>query len=515
MGTPMSEAITLTSSRSGLPNVEVLGVPYHSPYDPEREAGKFYSGLPLEGADVVVHFGWGLGYGAAFLSERLGPDARVFILEPDEDLYDLFRREGAGRDLPDDPRFRFVVGAQVSQFVDDWGMEGCRDTDQVLWVVWPRSLQRHSELAKALQQAFNARLRDRAANLLTHFENGRTYFRNAVANFRHAGDPLVGELFGKFRGVPLVLVAAGPSLDRNIRHLRGAESRCFILAVDTALRPLLAAGITPHAVVLADPTELNASHIVGAVPASTFLIAEQAAHPSAMITARRRFQFSVGVFPDELHHEFGRQRTGTRVWGSVATAALDLACRMGADPIIFIGQDFSHAWGRDYASHTIFHSRLSAGVSADRTVTDLWGLDVQTTEDLIAYRDFVLRRISEEGATRFINASEGGVLYGGKLEILSLRDALHQVAVVRRDVEKTLARLHRPIPVRGRLSDHLLEVLEGRRSNCDCRAGFLDLVAKKALLENDRRLLKDSIDWGIQTLNELMPGARVASQPQL
>ena len=157
MGTAMSEAITLTSSRSGLPNVEVQGVPYHSPYDPEREAAKFYSGLPLEGADVVVHFGWGLGYGAGFLSERVGPDAKVFILEPDEELYELFRREGARRDELVDPRFRFVVGSQVGQFVDDWGMAGCRDTDKCSgWCgpdlsndtpSWPKRCNRSSTLA--------------------------------------------------------------------------------------------------------------------------------------------------------------------------------------------------------------------------------------------------------------------------------------------------------------------------------------------------------------------------------
>ena len=122
-------------------------------------------------------------------------------------------------------------------------------------------------MAEALQQEFNTRLRDRAANLLTHFENGRTYFENAVRNFCFAGDPVAGGLFGNFEGVPLVLVSAGPSLDRNVRQLAGIDQRCFILAVDTALRPLLAAGIEPHAVMIADPSRLNAQHILDAMPA--------------------------------------------------------------------------------------------------------------------------------------------------------------------------------------------------------------------------------------------------------
>ena len=113
------------------------------------------------------------------------------------------------------------------------------------------------------------------------------YFENVLANFEYQSDPDTGKLFEHFKDVPLVIVSAGPSLDRNIRDLRGMENRCFLLAVDTALRPLLAAGIVPHAVIIADPTELNARHVAGVVPESTYLIAEQAVHISALRTASR------------------------------------------------------------------------------------------------------------------------------------------------------------------------------------------------------------------------------------
>ena len=500
MGTATSEEITLVSSRSGLPNVAVDGVPYHSPYDPEREASKFYAGLPLEGADVVVHFGWGLGYAARLLRERCRPDVKILVLEPDEDLHRLCRREGPGRDALEDPRFRFIVGPQVRQLFDDWGLEGCRETDRVLWVEWPRSLQRHTELARVLQKDFKNRLRDQAANLLTHFENGRTYFENAVRNLRFAGDPVVGNLFGRFEGVPLVLVSAGPSLDRNIRHLQGLDQRCFILAVDTALRPLLAAGVKPHAVMIADPSQLNAQHILGAMPPETYLIAEQAVDPSAFRTATRRFQFSVGVFPDGLYREFGLDRTALAVWGSVATAALDLACRMGADPVIFVGQDFAYSWGRDYASHTIFHGRTSPPGDPHRFEPDVWGRPVPTTESLIAYRDAFLRRIKEDPRRTFINASEGGILTE-RVDVRSLKDALYRHADRTRDVRARLEDCYQPGSSPPFLRDHLLDVLSAGQGACGCVDGFLELVAKQALLEGDREAIAESQAWGVEVLS--------------
>ena len=53
----------------------------------------------------------------------------------------------------------------------------------------------------------------------------------------------VRELADAYRGVPAVIAAAGPSLDRVIDGLRGVASRALLISADTALRPLLTAGV--------------------------------------------------------------------------------------------------------------------------------------------------------------------------------------------------------------------------------------------------------------------------------
>lgn len=42
-----------------------------------------------------------------------------------------------------------------------------------------------------------------------------------------------------------IVVAAGPSLNKNINELKKAKGKSLIIAVDTALKPLLRAGIVP------------------------------------------------------------------------------------------------------------------------------------------------------------------------------------------------------------------------------------------------------------------------------
>src|SRR5262249_41099761 len=182
------------------------------------------------------------------------------------------------------------------------------------------------------------------------------------------------------------------------------------------------------AVVLADPSELNSRHIVGAMPMSSYLIAEQAAHPAALAAAKKRFLFGLGLFPDSLFTKFGFGKSRLEAWGSVSTTALDLACRMGANPILFAGQDFAYTGNRNYRSHTIFHDiQFAIELARKTTAVDIRGNETYTTENLIAYRDYFVRRLKQAPGVRFINATEGGIL-GEGVELLPLRDALKQVA---------------------------------------------------------------------------------------
>lgn len=500
------EHLRCLPSQSGQPTVEVDGVAYHSPYNPVREAQKFYSGFRLEQADVLLHFGWGLGYCGEILRERAKSGARIIVFEPDEELFKLFQSEPANRIFFDDSRFQFVVGEKACQLFDDWSLGDRQETDQCLWLEWPAAVRTHGLVAELVRRQFKTHLRDRAANLLTHFQRGETYFRNAIANFDYQCDADAGGLFGRFQDVPVVIVSAGPSLDHNIADLRGFEDRCFILAVDTALRPLLAAGITPHAVIIADASEVNAKHVVGAMPESAFLIAEQAVHPSALQAATRRFLFGLGLFPDPLFAKFGFGKSRIEAWGSVATTALDLACRMGAGPVIFVGQDFAYSWNREYASNTIFHGSYSdVSVCGTARSRDIRGEEVYTTENLIAYRDYFVRRMKQSPDIRFINATEGGILTQG-VEILTLKAALEQSCVRKIDASSMLRECHRPSETSRDALQHLRQVLNYRRTDCACLGGFLELTAKEHVLKKNEIEIRKTILWGAKCISDIGSG---------
>jgi len=68
---------------------------------------------------------------------------------------------------------------------------------------------------------------------------------NAIARW-----PSVAALGDRFAGVPMVIVAPGPSLARNIDQLRGLHGRAIITAFSHSLRPVLAAGVVPDLICL-------------------------------------------------------------------------------------------------------------------------------------------------------------------------------------------------------------------------------------------------------------------------
>ena len=57
--------------------------------------------------------------------------------------------------------------------------------------------------------------------------------------------------------IPAAVVSAGPSLDKNIQLLKRGAEKFLIIAVSTALKPLLKTGVFPDFIVAIDPDETS------------------------------------------------------------------------------------------------------------------------------------------------------------------------------------------------------------------------------------------------------------------
>lgn len=87
------------------------------------------------------------------------------------------------------------------------------------------------------------------------------------------------------KDLPTFCVGIGPSLDDNIKELKVAQNRSIIIATDSAIKPLLANGIIPHAAMTFDCREEQKTlfeNIPIDIQSKIFLFVNSCSHPDTI-----------------------------------------------------------------------------------------------------------------------------------------------------------------------------------------------------------------------------------------
>ncbi|MCR9143132.1 MAG: DUF115 domain-containing protein [bacterium] len=210
---------------------------------------------------------------------------------------------------------------------------------------------------------------------------------NSATDAKSAGETATVAAFADaLRGSAGLLVSAGPSLRESLELIAAARSKCFILACDTALKPLLKAGIVPHAVITLDAQRHTLFAFQGVSPGETVLFADLVSNPAVLrsIAARTRglvfsttAQVSHGadgtlhreVTPGTEHAELIHGPVGAvQSGGSVATSGFDLLRTLGCDPICIVGQDLAYTGRRIHTVGTHHQERWLPLMSRTRSL---------------------------------------------------------------------------------------------------------------------------------------------------
>ncbi len=185
---------------------------------------------------------------------------------------------------------------------------------------------------------------------------------NSFANLELLGPaPDVAALRGALRGLPLVLVSAGPSLDESLDFLRAACRVAVIVAVNSSYRAVRRAGIVPHFVLAADPREFTSLGFAGVTVDGTWLVTTPIVHPEVVrLFAGRTFIWSAtNPLLTELRRRAGLP-PGTMLveQGTVSACAVDLATILGCDRVCLVGQDLAiRPDGRSHAVDSFYTDR--------------------------------------------------------------------------------------------------------------------------------------------------------------
>jgi len=250
------------------------------------------------------------------------------------------------------------------------------------------------------------------------------------------------KLLDRFAGLPAVCVAAGPSLDTALPHLKAIGNRALILACDSAVPVLAAHDIQPHMVVTVDMNPINFEKI----------------RPYAHLLRQALLVFGIDCNPDNVRAFLGMRRVAVtadntllNTWigprcnrkfripamTSVSQAAILAARAFGSDPIVLVGVDLAVYGEKSHAGGSVFCYRPQ-----QKNMTRVDGVDgspVATLPQLLADK-VQLERIVRENGPRYINTSLNGAFIEG-MEIRPLAEFLANGLKETNDVTAQLADL--------------------------------------------------------------------------
>lgn len=435
-----ASALELKPTRSGLPSATLRGAWLHSRYDPAAE-GKAFSEAALGSAtELALLLGFGLGYATEAL---LAAGVSVVAVEPE---LGVLREALASRELGgalSHPGLTLLAADEAS------GLEAA--VSAAIDGIEPRRLRLAEHPAYArLYPAEAERLRSLAArytekdriNEATLRRFGRRWVRNLAANAalvpRLSG---IAELRDAYRGLPALILAAGPSLDEALPYLGELRERALVICVDTALRSALRAGIEPDYTVVVDPQYWNARHLDRCEAPRSALVTEPAVWPAALRGRWRARYLCSSLYPlgRYLEERCAKPKGALGAGGSVSTSAWDFARQLGCSPIYLAGLDLSFPGGYTHARASLFEQRALAEGGRLRPASDALfaamrggrpyrapandGGSVVSDRRLSLYAWWFESRAARHPETRSRTLSRGGLRIGG-LPLAELEELL-------------------------------------------------------------------------------------------
>jgi len=461
----------LSTTRTGQPTLEIGGQLIHSRFDPVKESERFIGNQLSSSAFLYIQGGFGLGYHSEALLAKTSNEI-LLVVEPDISLFLQALSLRNFEDIISSGRVIFLINREVDDIITV--LEEFPGKEVQLLIV--RSLYDYkSEYYDSLRSTVMDYISRKKVNLSTLKKFGKLWLRNLSENAHLLSKaPGVKTLKMSFGGLPTLLIAAGPSLDMIIPILGELQKRFIIVAVDTALRACLKAGIEPDFTVVADPQFWNSRHFDRCITHKSILISDISTFPSVFRQMKGKHFLCSSAFPLGLYLEgFTEMKGKLKAGGSVSTAAWDFCRLIGSKEIWCAGLDLGFPDKQTHCRGSFFEQRVHWMSHRDRPAENAsWhalidaglyevnsnaGETTWSDRRMKLYINWFEEQMKKFPSLKSINISPKGVKIEG-MEYSSLDEALKKKPS-RLEIDKRISEI-RSIEPEAYLSEKLISAIE-------------------------------------------------------
>lgn len=348
----LTKNFDINTNLAGEYNLLVNGIPVHSLTGAQEEAKDIVKNIQHnKTGSIHIIYGVGLGYVPDEFIQSL--KGKVIVFEPDlETLFFVLSTVDFSQNFKTGRLFFASTNDELSEIY------------RKLFRYKTQTTLSHLDYHKSFYEDFDSFVKyiKRETLLVEHnysFQVNNTYmfFESTLKNLaRKYQLKCLADYKNLFKGMPAVIVSAGPSLNKNIDTLKKYQDNALIFCVGTALNTLYNNNVKPDFLNVIE--KVNTSHHYN-LPFTKDIcfIGEQFTESSYLnIPFKERFLTNSlenddsRWFLEKAEKEFVNFETK----GTVAYHAIFSAYYLGCNPIILIGQDLAYPDGQCYSKGSKF-----------------------------------------------------------------------------------------------------------------------------------------------------------------
>lgn len=402
----------------------------HSVYDVENEMKMMFKNIEND-VETIILFGIGNGYALEYISRNYKELKSLIVIEPS---LEIFKRSVSLYDFQNlfnnswkhEVNITFITNRNenfISELTIQQGVRGRK-----------LAIANHVYIASVfldyyenVNLSLSKQLKITLGSFATVNSQWKIWLINSIRNLRQKNITPIEEICKIFKDKTVVIVSAGPSLNKNIDLINKIKDKAIIMAVGTAIKVLDSHGIVPHFRVAIDAYPAEKKVIEDIDTKKTSLMFSNQLYFEILPEYRGneiRYILDTDFLGKYIYRKSGMDYIEFKNGPSVANGALGLVCELGCKRVIFMGQDLSytegglHAKGITPEAEKLDQDWLS---SMEYLVEyDIYGNKVYTIHQYLQMKYVMEKTISRYSKIEFFNATEGGLGIDGAENITAI-----------------------------------------------------------------------------------------------